>query len=315
MPLALPAVIEKPSISGCSTLRAASFSAVESRRGCSSTLKSTTEPSSCWIFSGRISSRNLPASIAAMARWCDRAAQASISSRLIPAACAVFQPTVIDMSLVGASGVSTWVGGIHRSSNFSSGPMMRWLISGVIDSDCTPPAISTRSMPEPICAEALPIAVRLPAQCRLTDWPGTCFRPHRVSGVAGEIATAVMGFGEDHVVDVGRVDPGAADDLGDDGRDQRLGRGVDQRPLEGPADRGSDGADDDWFGHSSPPRVGRVNDVTKLADSVSAAAGGAQSGSGTSKCSSRRRNASLVPCWARVLTKLNSPGANCRLVP
>jgi acyl-CoA synthetase (AMP-forming)/AMP-acid ligase II len=30
------------------------------------------------------------------------------------------------------------------------------------------------------------------------------------------------------------------------------------------------------------------------------------------KCSSRNRNASLVPCSARVLTKLNSPGANCR---
>jgi len=91
----------------------------------------------------------------------------------MPTACAVFHPTVIDMSLVGASGVSTCVGGIHRSSNFNSGPGMRQLVSGVIDSDCTPPAISTRSMPEPICAEAFPIAVREPAQCRLTDWPGT----------------------------------------------------------------------------------------------------------------------------------------------
>ena len=39
------------------------------------------------------------------------------------------------------------------------------------------------------------------------------------------------------------------------------------------------------------------------------------SGSGTWKCSSRSRNASLVPCCARVLTKLNSSGPNCRLVP
>ncbi len=92
-------------------------------------------------------------------------------------ACAVFQPTVIDMSLAGASGVSTWVGGIHRSSNFSSGPGMRQFVRGVIDSDCTPPAIRARSMPEPIWAEALPIAVRLPAQCRLTDWPGTWDMP------------------------------------------------------------------------------------------------------------------------------------------
>ncbi|CNH81582.1 Uncharacterised protein [Mycobacterium tuberculosis] len=54
---------------------------------------------------------------------------------MIPTDCAVFQPTVIDMSLVGASGVSTWVGGSQRSSNFSSGPGIRWFISGVIDSD------------------------------------------------------------------------------------------------------------------------------------------------------------------------------------
>ena len=87
----------------------------------------------------------------------------------MPTACAVFHPTVIDMSFVGASGVSTWVGGIHRSSNFSSGPGMRQFVSGVIESDCTPPAMSTRSMPDPIWADALPIAVRLPAQCRFTD--------------------------------------------------------------------------------------------------------------------------------------------------
>ena len=54
---------------------------------------------------------------------------------------------------------------------------MRQFVSGVIESDCTPPAMSTRSMPEPICAAALPIAVRLPAQCRLTDWPGTSSIP------------------------------------------------------------------------------------------------------------------------------------------
>nr|CRL69326.1 hypothetical protein CPGR_00229 [Mycolicibacter nonchromogenicus] len=90
----------------------------------------------------------------------------------------MFHPTVIDMSRVGASGVSGCVGGIQRSSNFSSGPGMRQFVSGVIDSDCTPPAISTRSIPEPICADALPIAVRLPAQCRLTDWPGTDSIPH-----------------------------------------------------------------------------------------------------------------------------------------
>jgi hypothetical protein len=60
--------MENPSISGCSTLSAASFSTVVSRRGCSSTENSVTEPSGWVIFSGTISSTNLPASMAAMAR-------------------------------------------------------------------------------------------------------------------------------------------------------------------------------------------------------------------------------------------------------
>jgi hypothetical protein len=37
----------------------------------------------------------------------------SCSSRLTPAFTAVFQPTVIDMSIVGASGVAGWLGDNH----------------------------------------------------------------------------------------------------------------------------------------------------------------------------------------------------------
>ncbi len=99
----------------------------------------------------------------------------------MPTFCAVFQPTVIDMSLQGASGVSTCVGGIHCSSNFNSGPGIRQLVSGIIDSDCTPPATSTRSIPQPIWAAALPMAVRLPAQCRFTDCPGMSSMPVAVA--------------------------------------------------------------------------------------------------------------------------------------
>ncbi len=56
--------------------------------------------------------------------------------------------------------------------------------------------------------------------------------------------------------------------------------------------------------------------VTKIAETVVSTIPGQEvSGSGTWKCSSRSRNASLVPCWARVLTKLNSPSPNCRFVP
>ena len=56
------------------------------------------------VLIGTISSSNRPSSIAAIAFWCDRNAQASICSREIPAATAEFQPTVIDMSRLGASG-------------------------------------------------------------------------------------------------------------------------------------------------------------------------------------------------------------------
>ena len=122
VPLLLPAVMENPSISGCSTFSDASFSRLVSRRGCSSTLNSTSASSRPLIFNGTISSTKAPLSIAAIARWCERNAHASISSRLIPTACAVFHPTVIDMSRPGASGVSTCVGGIHRSSNSRVGP-------------------------------------------------------------------------------------------------------------------------------------------------------------------------------------------------
>ncbi len=44
---------------------------------------------------------------------CEWYAQLSCSSRLTPALTAVFQPTVIDMSIVGASGVAGWLGESH----------------------------------------------------------------------------------------------------------------------------------------------------------------------------------------------------------
>ena len=126
---------------------------------------------------------------------------------------------------------------------------MRWLVNGVIDSDCTPPAISTRSMPEPICADALPIAVSAARAVPVHRLAGNVIQPGGVSGIAREIATTVMRFGEDDVVDVRGVHAGPADDLGQHRGDQRLGRGVDQRPLERTADGCPGGTDDDGCGH------------------------------------------------------------------
>ena len=49
-------------------------------------------------------------------------------------------------------------------------------------------------------------------------------QPGGIGRVPREITAAVMGFGEDHVVDVGGVYSGAADDLRHDRGDQRLRR-------------------------------------------------------------------------------------------
>src|ERR1700752_4168614 len=99
--------------------------------------------------------------------------------------------------------------------------------------------MSAPSMPKPSCAAALPIAVRLPAQWRLTDWPGMSSIP----------AAAVMRFSEDDVVDRGRVDPGPAHHLGQHRGDQRLGGSIDEHPLERPADSGPGGTDNDGCWH------------------------------------------------------------------
>ncbi len=48
---------------------------------------------------------------------------------------------------------------------------------------------------------------------------------------------------------------------------------------------------------------------------ASASGWGSDSGSGTSKWSSRIWKAAFVPCWARALMKLNSPSSKRRLVP
>ncbi len=70
-------------------------------------------------------------------------------------------------------------------------------------------------------------------------------QPGGIGGVARQITTAVVRFGEDDVVDVGGIHTRPADHLGQHGGDQGLGRGVDQRPLEGTADRRPGCTDDD----------------------------------------------------------------------
>ena len=174
-PQALPAVMLNPSISGCSGLSDASFSMLVLRRGCSSTANVTVVPSRRSTSIGKISSAKLPASMPATARWCDRSAQASISSRVTPASTAAFQPTVMDMSMLGAFGRSRWVG--ENQSVQSSVPGTRRVDRGEVDDDCTPPATTTRSMPARTLAAAVVTAARPAAQCRLWARPATWSRP------------------------------------------------------------------------------------------------------------------------------------------
>ena len=101
---------------------------------------------------GTISSAKLPASMAATARWCERSAQASISSRVTPASTAAFQPTVIDMSMFGR------VGRVAVGRRHPVGPSRRCPGTRRVDrgdgrrSSATPPATTTRSMPARIDA-------------------------------------------------------------------------------------------------------------------------------------------------------------------
>ena len=70
-PAELPAVMEKPSISGWSGGSAAIFSSVLDRRGCSSTAQTRVSPALVTVM-GTISSTKRPSSMAATARWWER---------------------------------------------------------------------------------------------------------------------------------------------------------------------------------------------------------------------------------------------------
>ena len=90
-----------------------------------------------------------------------------MSSRLTPALTAAFQPTVIDMSRLGASGRSGWVGE-YQSTHSSPA---RILLRGAVDAEVTPPAMISSSMPARMVPAAVATARRPAAQCRLSARP------------------------------------------------------------------------------------------------------------------------------------------------
>ena len=99
-----------------------------------------------------------------------------MSSRVTPARRAVFQPTVMDMSMLGAAAESGCVGEIQRSFQ-SSVPIVRYRHAGDVDCELTPPAIAASLMPAAMLAAANWTAARLAAQWRLTAAPGMAVSP------------------------------------------------------------------------------------------------------------------------------------------
>ena len=145
-----------------SGLSAANFSAVVvPRRGCSSM-----ENSPRGVLSRHDPSSNRPSSIAAIAFWCDRNAQASICSRETRPPQREFQPTVIDMSRLGRP-AHPRVGGIHGSIHSSS--PTRSFDLGEVDAEFPQPARISESCPPGIdpAADQLPTVLRRSVGC----WP------------------------------------------------------------------------------------------------------------------------------------------------
>ena len=151
-PQALPAVIEKPSISGCSGLSDESFSRVVSRRGCSSVSNRPcggVDRDDLLGLKRPRRSRRSRCGVSAAPRH-------PSPSRLTPARTAAFQPTVMDMSMFGASGRSGCVGG-NQSTN--SSPARR-LNRGELDAEFTPRRSPTGPS-RPGCSRPRPAPLRV----------------------------------------------------------------------------------------------------------------------------------------------------------
>ena len=165
-------------------------------------------PSRPVTSSGKISSAKLPSSMPATARWCERSAQASISSRVTPASTAAFQPDRDGHVEVGRLGRSRWVGDIQSSQ--SSVPGIRRVARGEVDEECAPPATTTRSMPARIEAAAVGDRGEPGGAVAVVGHAGHVIHAGLDGGVAGDVAPAVERLAEDDVVDEGGIDAGAA---------------------------------------------------------------------------------------------------------
>jgi hypothetical protein len=81
----------------------------------------------------------------------------------------------MDMSMLGAVGVSRWLGDIQSTHSFVPG--VRTCERGEVDIECVPPAMTARSIPDRIDDAAVVSAVSPAAQWRFTAAPGMCGMP------------------------------------------------------------------------------------------------------------------------------------------
>src|SRR3954447_26418757 len=95
----------------------------------------------------------------------------------MPYSTAQLCPTVIDMSMAGASGVGGCDNEYHGSMYSSLVKATRLRPIGAVDSDSAPPASTARFIPDAICPAAIAMADRLEAHCRLSATPGKSVNP------------------------------------------------------------------------------------------------------------------------------------------
>ena len=196
-------------------------------------------------MTGTISSAKRPSSVAATARRLEWYDQSSDSSRVMPHSLAVFSPTVMSMFMLGASGVSGWLGGMNCfMSPKGKGDFSKRSGERVMDS--MPPATTASAMPERMLAAALLHGHHPGGALALHGAARRVGRQaERVGDVAGRAAAALEDLAEDQVVDVVRGrGPEAASDAGH-GLHADVQQGQPGQAAAGAPDRGADGGDDD----------------------------------------------------------------------
>ena len=214
------------------------------------------------VVTGTSSAAKRPASRAAAARWCDRSANSSCRSRVMPYRSATF--SAVSPRLIG--GYISCMRGLTRrqpsrvsavSRLRAHGSPLRCTTNGARVMDSVPPATATSMSPAAIARAASLTASMPDPHSRLTVAPGiSTGRAGQQHGHAGHVpvvlARLVRGAPVD-VVDGGHVKARGARDEGlEYVRGQVVGADLGQRPLD-LADRRPAGIHDEYRAHADLP--------------------------------------------------------------